>query len=108
MADKSDPIGQDEIEQLLKRGAAGNPASTPPASPPPTPAGNATLGINEIESLLQSAVAGRSSTEAPMGGPTTRSEGESAAKRQARRRAEQWPAQNPGRHLPKADPPPAT
>jgi flagellar motor switch protein FliN len=54
MADSSQPIGQDEIEALLKGASSpgGNPTPAAPAAP--TPESGSLVGQNEIEALLKS------------------------------------------------------
>lgn len=54
MADDSQHVGQDEIEQLLKKAQSTPPPAAPPtaAAAPPPPADSATLGQDEIEALL--------------------------------------------------------
>jgi flagellar motor switch protein FliN/FliY len=69
MADGSEPIGQDEIEQLLKRAQSSSP---PPTSPTAKP--DAVLGQTEIEDLLKG-VAGPSAPAKPANAPPPRATG---------------------------------
>ncbi|MCA9231928.1 MAG: flagellar motor switch protein FliN [Planctomycetales bacterium] len=57
MADDSDQIGQDEIEQLLRNAQDASGSANPPAAEqqPPTPADDAAVDQAEIEALLSGA-----------------------------------------------------
>lgn len=70
MADSSQPIGQDEIEALLK--GASVPGGNPPAQAPASPAqaaanqtGSGIVGQDEIEALLKSQVTAKPAGKTP-------------------------------------------
>lgn len=78
MADESQRINQDEIEQLLAQAARAGGPSAPPPKPAPAPSApsddpfDKLLGQGDVEALFQQAVAPSSSKPAPATAPAAR------------------------------------